>query len=175
MKQLVAVLTLFTSSCLCIAQGLPLEQYKIECAIDAAQYYEIPANVLLAVAEMEGGKIGQRVRNSNGTYDIGAMQFNTAYINELTTQYGINEAHLSGLHDACYPFKVAAWRIRQHLVHDSGDLWTRIANYHSRTRQYNTRYRNILIVKSAFWGKWLSSTYSTITYDEHRASTEHTK
>jgi hypothetical protein len=45
------------------------QQERIECSIQAADHYRIPALVLLAVAEQEGGKPGQKVRNSNGTYD----------------------------------------------------------------------------------------------------------
>jgi hypothetical protein len=32
--------------------------------------YQIPANILLAIAEKEGGKPGQWVRNRNGTHDF---------------------------------------------------------------------------------------------------------
>ena len=58
------------------------------CAVSAAVKYEVPANIVLAVAEKEGGKPGQWVRNTNATYDIGSMQFNTAYIRTLA-RYGI--------------------------------------------------------------------------------------
>lgn len=45
-------------------------------------------NILLAVAEKEGDEAGQWVRNSNNTYDIGPIQFNTAYLSDLA-KYGI--------------------------------------------------------------------------------------
>ncbi len=52
-------------------------QERVVCSITAAIKYEIPANILLAIAEKEGGKPGQWVSNSNGTHDVGSMQFNT--------------------------------------------------------------------------------------------------
>ena len=40
------------------------------------------------LTEKEGGSPGQWKRNINGTHDVGAMQFNTAFLRELTS-YGI--------------------------------------------------------------------------------------
>ena len=61
---------------------------RVVCSIAAAVKYEIPANIVLAVAEKEGGKPGQWVRNSDGSHDVGTMQFNTAYLRDLAP-YGI--------------------------------------------------------------------------------------
>ena len=83
-------------------------QERIVCSIQAAIKYEVPANILLAVAEKEGGKPGQRVRNSNDTYDVGPMQFNTAYLSDLT-KYGITPEHVA--QPGCYSYTLAAWRI----------------------------------------------------------------
>lgn len=63
-------------------------QERAVCSIIAAVKYEIPANILLAIAEKEGGRPGQWVQNKNGTHDVGAMQFNTAYLRDLS-KYGI--------------------------------------------------------------------------------------
>jgi hypothetical protein len=125
----------------------------IACGISAAARYEIPANVLLAVAEKEGGKAGQWVRNTNGTFDVGAMQFNTTYLKSLG-RYGIRAPDVAG--PGCYPFELAAWRIRRHIKTDSGDLWTRVSNYHSRTPRYNAIYRADLIKRAAKWADWIS-------------------
>jgi len=135
-------------------------QERVVCSIFAAAKYEIPANIVLAVAEKEGGRPGQWIRNTNGTHDVGPMQFNTAYLNTLA-RYGItaNDVAATG----CYPFDLAAWRLRQHIKNDSGDLWTRAANYHSRTYTYNAIYRADLIVKAVKWADWLESRF--VTYD----------
>jgi hypothetical protein len=83
--------------------------------------------------------------NNNGTHDVGPMQFNTSYLSDLA-RYGItaNEVAVAG----CYSFDLAAWRLRQHIQKDKGDLWTRAANYHSRTPQYNSVYRADLMRKA---------------------------
>jgi hypothetical protein len=60
-----------------VADMPPQIQERVVCSISAAVKYEVPANIVLAVAEKEAGKPGQWVRNSNGTHDVGPMQFNT--------------------------------------------------------------------------------------------------
>ena len=128
------------------------------CSVIAAVKYDVPANIILAVAEIEGGKPGRYVENTNGTYDVGTMQFNTAYLQDLT-QYGItaNDVAAAG----CYSYELAAWRLREHILKDTGDLWTRAANYHSKTPCYNAEYRAKLIQASGKWGNWLTERFKT--------------
>ena len=87
------------------------------------------------------------------------MQFNTAYLRELA-RYGItaNDAAAAG----CYAFELAAWRLRKHLRDDQGDLWTRAANYHSRTPRFNAVYRTDLMKKAAKWADWLEARFVTV-------------
>ena len=47
----------------------PQIQERVVCSISAAVKYEVPANIVLAVAEKEGGKPGQWVRNTNDAFD----------------------------------------------------------------------------------------------------------
>ncbi len=137
----------------------PQLQERVVCSIAAAVKYQIPANIVLAVAEKEGGKPGQWVRNANGTHDVGPMQFNTAYLRDLAG-YGITPDDVATA--GCYAFDLAAWRLRQHIRKDWGDLWTRAANYHSRTPQYNAVYRADLVVKAGRWADWLEARFVTV-------------
>lgn len=132
----------------------PQMQERIVCSITAAVKYDIPANIVLAIAEKEGGKPGQWVENTNGTYDVGPMQFNTRYLQELA-KYGITPDDVAN--KGCYPYDLAAWRVANHIKKDSGDIWTRAANYHSRTDKYNRPYRADLMVKANKWADWLEA------------------
>ncbi|WP_230950295.1 conjugal transfer protein TrbN [Xylella fastidiosa] len=143
----------------------PQIQERVVCSITAAVKYEVPANIVLAVAEQEGGKPGQWVRNTNGTHDVGPMQFNTAYLVELR-QYGITPQDVA--RGGCYSYDLAAWRLRGHLRNDQGDIWTRAANYHSRTPQYNAVYRTSLIKRAGKWENWLVARFPT--FDTIQAS-----
>lgn len=143
----------------------PQVQERVVCSISAAAKYEVPANIVLAVAEKEGGRPGQWKANRNGTHDVGPMQFNTSYLSDLA-RYGItaSEVAIAG----CYSFDLAAWRLRQHIQKDKGDLWTRAANYHSRTPRYNSVYRADLMRKATKWADWLDARF--VTYDAVKPS-----
>lgn len=132
----------------------PQQQEVLVCAIPAADQYKIPVTALLAVADTEGGKPGQWVKNTNGTFDVGSMQFNTSYLKELE-QYGISvkDVEKSG----CYPYYLASWRISNHIKDDKGDFWRKVANYHSKTPEKNAIYQAKLIPAAAKWDKWLKA------------------
>jgi hypothetical protein len=140
------------------------QQERIVCSITAAEKYAVPANILLAIAEKENGKPGVWVKNTNGSHDVGPMQFNTAYLKTLA-KYGISAEDVAS--SGCYAYDLAAWRVHGHLTKDQGDLWTRAANYHSRTLYHNTVYQADLRVKADRWAHWLAkfipSTRTTIT------------
>lgn len=142
----------------------PLQQERIVCSISAAIKYQVPANILLAIAEKEGGKPGIVVINKNGTYDIGPMQFNNAYLHDLR-KYGITLAHVAV--KGCDPYDLAAWRLRRHLLHDKGNIWVRSANYHSRTPNRNLQYKEDLVRKAEKWSRWLNCNFSTYKQQNH--------
>lgn len=157
MKNVIAVFILLLAE-----RGLASQQHseRLYCSIVAAVKYQIPVNIMLAVAEKEGGRPGQVVRNSNGTVDIGSMQFNTVYLHELK-RFDINPIDVAG--PGCFPYYLAAWRIRGHIKNDSGDIWTRVSNYHSRTPKYNRIYRHDMIKKSVKWAEWVDANRENIT------------
>ena len=130
----------------------PQHQERVICAITASIKYAVPANIVLAIAEKEAGKPGHWVRNTNGTHDVGVMQFNTTYLKQLSP-YGITPDAVAA--KGCYPYDLAAWRLHGHISKDSGDIWTRAANYHSRTPKYNAVYRADLIEKANKWAVWI--------------------
>jgi hypothetical protein len=136
----------------------PQMHERIVCSISAAARYETPANILLAIAEKENGKPGQWVRNANGTHDVGPMQFNTGYLKQLQ-HFGITPADVASA--GCYSYNLAAWRLRQHILKDDGDLWTRAANYHSRNLRFNADYRRELMRSAANWAEWLAVRFAT--------------
>jgi hypothetical protein len=136
----------------------PQMQERVVCSISAAVKYEVAANIVLAVAEKEGGKPGQWVRNANGTFDVGSLQFNTRYLRDLA-RYGITAEHVATA--GCYSYDLAAWRLRMHIKNDTGDLWTRAANYHSRTPEFNSVYRADLVRRAIKWADWIEARFPT--------------
>lgn len=134
----------------------PAYEERVVCCIAASLEYYVPVDVLLAIAELENGKVGTISRNRNGTYDIGPMQFNSSYLAELS-QFGITQEDVNK--EGCYPYRLAAWRIKNHIENDKGDIWTKAANYHSKTPVYNARYRSNLIAAARRWAGWLQTKF----------------
>jgi hypothetical protein len=48
------------------------------------------------------------------------------------------------------------------LKNDAGDIWTRAANYHSRSPQHNAAYRADLMLKAKKWADWLAARFFTV-------------
>ena len=77
---------------------------RVQCSIAAALRYNIPANVMLAVAEQENGRPGARVQNTNNTADLGSMQLNSSYIQSLA-RYGIRPEYVLSLQPRCMAYQ----------------------------------------------------------------------
>ena len=107
-----------------------------DCVMDAALAHDVPLAALLGILATEGGKTGEAQRNANGTFDLGPFQVNTCNLNELVAQGFSPEAILL---DGCINARAAAWILRREYAR-SGDLWTAIGSYHSRTPKYRDAY-----------------------------------
>ena len=112
------------------------------CMILAAQTYSVPPAVLVGIYKAEGGKIGQEVKNTNGSHDLGPMQINTIWLPELADKWGVTEktAHRWVRDDACTNVGVSAWILKSHLD-ETQNLSQAIAHYHSRTPKHGDRYK----------------------------------
>jgi len=125
---------------------MALAQVIATCIMLAAQTYNVPPAVLVGIMEVEGGRVGQAVGNTNGTYDLGPMQINTIWMPELSKKWSISENQAKRVvrDDACTNIHVAAWILRQR-INDSGDLTMGIAHYHSRTPRFGHKYARKVI------------------------------
>ena len=133
--------------------SVPLDDIRIWCSVEASARYGLPPDLVYAVSRTEGGRPGLASENSNGTFDLGWMQFNTSYLDTLG-RYGIRPSDVQ--QNTCYPFHLAAWRIRGHLEEAGGaGIFERAAWYHSRTPRFNEIYRGRLMEAARMfdWGK----------------------
>jgi hypothetical protein len=127
----------------------------VECVIQAATKQGVSANILLAIASIEGGKNGQMVcSNDNGTCDLSHFQINTETFRLELEPYGVkmDDVRWRG----CYNAELGAFLLKKRLneppKRDKAtgqlvvqDFWTKAANYHSRTPKFNTIYKAKLI------------------------------
>ncbi|MGB0719482.1 MAG: lytic transglycosylase domain-containing protein [Bdellovibrionales bacterium] len=116
------------------------------CLMLASQTYAVPPAVMVGIYKAEGGKVGQEVANSNGTYDLGPMQINTLWLPTLAKQWGVSEntARKWVRDDACTNVGVSAWILKSHLD-ETGSLAKAIEYYHSRTPKHGDRYKKRVV------------------------------
>ncbi len=112
------------------------------CLLIAAQTYQVPPGILLGIMQVEGGRIGQEVGpNRNGSYDIGIMQINTAWLPTLSQKWQVTPSTARSWlrEDGCANIAVSAWILRQR-INLTGSLWSGVAGYHSLTPSLGSRY-----------------------------------
>jgi hypothetical protein len=108
----------------------------LHCINEAAIESHIPAKLIISILQTEQGKVGQIVKNKNGSYDIGPAQINSSWLPELKA-YGISQTALQ--FDPCINVKVGAW-IAAKAISSENDLLTGIGDYNSHTKKYNQSY-----------------------------------
>lgn len=118
---------------------MDLEPVNIpKCVIQSSVDYSIPVRLILAIQKTEGGKIGMKNKNRNGTYDYGVMQINTIWINKLKNQFKIDEEMV--MNDYCLSVRTAAYILRYEINLEKGNFWSGIGHYHSRTKHLKDAY-----------------------------------
>jgi hypothetical protein len=107
----------------------PTRSLTLDCVVEAARANDVPLAALLGILAVEGGKVGEALRNSNGTFDLGPFQLNTCNLTLLETQGFAPE---SILRDGCVNAHAAA-KILRLEVERAGNIWGAVGAYHSRT------------------------------------------
>ncbi len=121
-------------------------QILAACMMIAAHTYDVPPALLAGIYKAEGGKVGQAVSNTNGSYDLGPMQINTIWIPELARIWGVdqNVAKKRVQNDMCTNVNVAAWILSGHL-RETENLAQALQHYHSRTPKFGKKYKKRVI------------------------------
>ena len=110
--------------------------YNHTCVISAANRFDLPVRALYALLKVEGGKIGSKNYNSNGTYDMGPMQINSIWLPTFRNYLSEDEI----IYDGCKNILAGAWILKAKIL-QAGDFWLGIGNYHSKTKHRNKWYQ----------------------------------
>ena len=116
------------------------------CLIMAANTYQVPAAVMIGIMQVEGGHVGQQVRNSNGSYDLGPMQVNTIWVPQLARLWNVSQgtAQTWVRDDGCVNVHVSAWILKQKIT-EAGSLVGGIAHDHSATPRHGVPYASKVV------------------------------
>lgn len=112
------------------------------CMMVAAELNGVPTAATLAILEVEGGRPGQEVLNTNGTKDLGPMQVNTIWVPHFAAEWGVDRAtaHRRIRDDACVNVMVASRILRIKIDEAGGNVLLGMAHYNSRNPQHGVPY-----------------------------------
>ena len=105
------------------------------CMIGAARLHKVQPFLLAVLLRVEGGQLGIRMANTNGTGDLGPFQVNEIWLPRLATHWSVSveEARVFVRDNLCANAEAAAWILSLVLEDAKGDLWEGVARYHSIT------------------------------------------
>ncbi len=120
------------------------------CLATAAHAYHLPEVYLYSIMRTEGGKVGQAVGNTNGTYDLGPFQINTSWGPAIGRFWHVSvpTALQHVRDDGCANAVIASAILRKMLIETKGDLPKAIGYYHSHTPALAAQYRNMVLDKA---------------------------
>lgn len=100
---------------------------------------------LWGLHDQEGGWVGARLSNRDGSHDLGPLQVNSWWVPRIAKLLGRPEREISQWlqHDACFNVDAAKWIFLSGLA-ATHDYWRAIGIYHSPTPVRQTAYaRNV--------------------------------
>lgn len=99
------------------------------CFEQAAKRYRVPVQILKSISRIEsGGNPAAFHRNSNGSWDIGHMQINSAWLPTLA-KHGITQDHLT---NPCVNTHVGAWVLANNFQR-LGYGWNAVGAYNAKS------------------------------------------
>lgn len=108
-----------------------------QCTEHASRHFRVPGSVVLAIIEVEGGRVGTVSKNSDDTYDLGIMQINTIHLPEIRKRFGVGWRELA--YKPCLNIGIGTWILSQRLS-EVDDFWRGVGNYHSKTPKHHNVY-----------------------------------
>lgn len=122
---------------------LSFHDVPIACVNQAAETYGIPAELILAVIFVEGGRNGIAMTNTNHTFDYGVMQVNSFWLPRISAD---TDVAYDLQNDACYNVMVGTWILQQNIK-STPNLLQAVGDYHSHTPALNYTYaKQVLFV-----------------------------
>jgi hypothetical protein len=103
------------------------------CILGAAWVHDVPPAAMVVLLMVEGGRLGMRSPNTNGTGDLGPFQVNEIWLPKIARYWDVPEAEARRLvrDDLCANAEAAAWIFGMNLRDSNGKLWEGVARYHS--------------------------------------------
>ncbi|MDU4254433.1 lytic transglycosylase domain-containing protein [Pseudomonas sp.] len=135
------------------------------CVMLVARSYQLEPELLGGILYVEGGRRGMANKNSNGSYDYGPAQINSAWLSK-TKEAGVTANDLQ--HDSCKNLWAAGWIMRRCLNKFNNSFWHGVGCYHTgenpklpeqlaRQRSYAVKVHNAIQKTRGAFLRWLNS------------------
>ena len=118
-----------------------------DCIEAAAHVYRVPPTILVILLRVEGGSLGAVSTNTNGTVDIGPMQVNSIWVDQVAAHWNTSERRAAvALRDNfCANVEAGTWILRRGLDEAGGNFWEGVGYYHSHDPDHKRTYlRSVL-------------------------------
>ncbi len=111
------------------------------CLVAASMVHHVPAEDLVGIMVVEGGRPGLESPNTNGTKDLGIWQINTIWVPERAAAWGVDYGTAYKLirDDPCINVTVAAYVLRKG-TDEAGSRLGGVARYHSANPKFGIPY-----------------------------------
>lgn len=121
-----------------VSRALELEPHVNACLHEAAQRYSVDPVLIKAIIKVEsGGKPSAMGKNKNGSYDVGMMQINSAWLPTLR-KYGVTAPDLF---DPCTNIHVGTWVLAGNIAR-FGYTWRALGAYNAASEHKRVNYAN---------------------------------
>jgi hypothetical protein len=115
--------------------------------LTVASLYHLPPRALPSIQAVEGGAVGVKHVNANGSVDLGVMQVNTLWLGPLSrvTRQPTDAIRRRLVDDGCFNILAAGAILRTYLDNEKDDLLKAVGDYHSHTPALNLAYRQKVV------------------------------
>lgn len=113
-----------------------LQPVTMGCVYDVATNYNVPMPVLVAILKVEGGTIGTKFKNLNGTTDLGPGLINSKWVANIS-HFGVTAEMLQN--NGCVNVMVLGWILKKHEA-ETGSIWKAVGKFHSQNTQQQRAY-----------------------------------
>lgn len=113
------------------------------CMHIATSVYELPPQALPSLLAVEGGKVGTVSTNKNRSFDMGPMQINSIWLDDIARKSGLSRDEVQDklTNDGCFNVFVGAYILKKEITGAQGKFWDGVGHYHSRTPRFKARYQ----------------------------------
>lgn len=103
--------------------------YFYQCFHRSAAKYNVPVDLLIAIAQTESQMNTKAVGKNSTSEDLGVMQINTSWLPKLGREFGLKRHHL---YEPCTNIDIGAWVLAHNFV-QFGYTWNAVGAYNAKS------------------------------------------